>query len=122
MTPKTDRAAIATALRSALPDGWAVYTQMHDNPSVPCVAILPRVPYRVLQTLTRQRMHLRLAIIVNRAAGSDYLDVVDDALDDVIGALDTASVSIGWAGAEVGGVETVNGVEYLTASIDVDVV
>jgi hypothetical protein len=67
-------------------------------------------------------MRLRLEVLVQRAVGDGYLDVIDDAIDDVLTALDALSISVGWSGADPTGVIEVNGVEYLSATIDIDVV
>ena len=121
MTPKTDRAAIATALRTALP-GWAVFDSPPEVGSAPCVAILPRTPYRELLTYTEERMHLQLVVVIPRAAGADLLDLVDDTFDDILTALDASGTpQCAWSAITVRGTEEVGGIEYLTASIDLDV-
>jgi hypothetical protein len=122
VTPKSDRATIATGLRNALGANWAVFASPPETPSVPCVVIRPGSPYRELNTYRLQRMRLRLEVILQRALGAEALDVIDDAIDDVLTALDALSISVGWSGAEPTGLVEVNGVEYLTATIDIDVV
>lgn len=118
MTPKTDRQSLATGLRDALPSGWAVFPGWADVVSVPCVVITPGSPYRELATYTQQRMRLRLYVLLNRATGDAALDAIDDAIDDVLTALDAVTPSISWSGADAQGIQEVNGVEYLSASID----
>jgi hypothetical protein len=121
MSPKSDRAAIAAALRTALPD-WTVFTSPPEVGSAPCIAILPRTPYRELLTYTEERMHLQLVVVVQRAAGTDLLDLFDDTFDAVLAALDAPGTpECAWSSIEVRGAEEVNGIEYLTASIDLDV-
>jgi hypothetical protein len=122
VTPKSDRASIATGLRNALGANWAVFASPPEAPSVPCVVIRPGSPYRQLNTYRQQTMRLRLEVLVQRAVGDGYLDVIDDAIDDVLTALDALSISVGWSGADPTGVIEVNGVEYLSATIDIDVV
>lgn len=118
MTPKADRQSLATGLRDALPSGWAVYASPAEVVSVPCVVTTPGSPYRELVTYTEEAMRLRLVVLLNRATGAEALDAVDDAIDDVLTALDAVTPSITWLGVDVQGVVEVNGAEYLSASID----
>lgn len=118
MTPKADRQSLATGLRTALPAGWSVYASPAEVVSVPCVVTTPGSPYRELVTYTEEAMRLRLVVLLNRATGAEALDAVDDAIDDVLTALDAVTPSITWLGVDVQGVVEVNGAEYLSASID----
>lgn len=116
------RAAIATALRSAVPVGWTVYASPPPGgPAVPCAVVGPRSPYREMTTFQIETVHLAVTLLVPVTAGESALDVLDAAIDRVRPAL-MAVPEVAWERVEgVGTVTSQGGVEYVAGSIAISV-
>jgi hypothetical protein len=115
MSVREERETLKTALTSALPSGWVVYSGPPESMSVPCVVIAPRSPYRLRLTGTKDEVNLTTLIVIKKGEGS--LNKIDDTIDVIIPALYSANCKVDDAVEVVATIEA-NGVEYLTASID----
>lgn len=121
MDPKAKRAAIASALQSGLPTGWAVYSAPPTSLVAQSAVISPRSPYVTREAGNVYAVQLQITLLVNIAAGPVALDILDDAIaaleQDVFGA-----GSVMWQSVEdVGVVQEVGGADYLAATINITV-
>ena len=119
--PKGTRQDIAAKLLAAMPEGYASFASPPDVPSVPCVFLDTRPPYRELLTTTEEVMRLRVGIVAQAAMGSDALDWFDDVFDRVKAGLDAATASIDWNEADLDGIDEANGIQYALAHVDITV-
>lgn len=119
MATKDERAAVATAIRAVVPTGWAVYASPPSSFSAPCLILGPGEPYREPHTYRRERLQLRATVLVQVAAGNLALDVIDDALDDVLPAINALG-DIAWERVtNIGEVTNTGGADYISAQVDI---
>ena len=122
MSTREVREMVAAAIRDAgvLPDGWVVYASPPRTPLIPCVVVGARNPYRTLETFTRERVGLRVSVLMSIDAGLDGLDTVLDVIVPVLWDVETVGID------QVTDVGTVEGHEsgppYLSAGIDMWVI
>lgn len=117
---KATREAIATALRSVVPEKWTVYPWPRPIESLPCVIVEPRAPYQERGSFRGRDLNLRLTILHQVAAGEQGGTIIDDLLDDLLPQLDTlADQGIAWERVSaVGDASERAGVTAVGASID----
>lgn len=121
MGAKAKRQAIATALKANLPSGWVVYPSPPTSLVAQSAVISPRSPYIIRQSVGIDAVSLQITLLVNLAAGPTAMDILDDAIDNLrAGILNSGDVM--WEAVEdIGVAQEVGGVDYLTASINIQV-
>lgn len=122
MGAKAKRQALATALQTNLPSGWAVYPSPPDSIVAQSAVISPRSPYITPVSSGYDEVNLQITLLVNVAAGAIAHDILDDAID----AVRTDVISAGnviWEGvSDIGIVEEVGGADYIAAAINVTMI
>ncbi len=124
MTPKETRHALADAIRAVAPAGVTVYNSPPESVTAPAVVISPRQPYRTISSYCDWEVNYRVTGLVQRGAGADSLDYLDDLLDAIIPAIRAFAFvtidSVGEVGytTDVGAVDLVTGAVDLTAHIN----
>jgi len=116
-TAKQKRAAVATAMRTALPT-WTVYASPPTVPVVPSLVIAPGSPYREYATFTHEAVRLRLQIIVQPSPTA--MDAIDDALDAVMAGLHSVTDMVKLSGSGVT-VALSSGGDVLVATVETTV-
>lgn len=124
------REAIATELRTALadlPGGWSAYASQRDVVSLPCVVVGARDPYREPLAFRSdatgrqaERLNLWVGIFVRRDAGNEALDIIDEAFERVLEALDAVDFSCAWSSLSEPAGQEVAGAQVISASVDVE--
>lgn len=116
-SPTADaRHQLAVVLAAGLP-GWSVYAEPPATVQAPAVALGPGDPYRQSAAYRVDDVRIRLAVLLSE--GSQLvLDLMDAALDLVLGILRTQPTIAVERVASVGHVTEVGGVGYLGAVID----
>lgn len=109
---------------------WTGYEAPVETPALPCVMVVPRGPYRTLETMGeggKESVHVTLQIIVplsiNGVPGLNTLDLAIDALSLVNIAyaytqLEATDAITEWELASVG-VRQAYGIDVLIASLEV---
>lgn len=96
-TAKATREAIAAAVQTVVPSGWAVYPWPRGIESLPCVIVEPRAPYQERASFRERDLLLRLTVLHPVGAGEYGGTVIDDLLDDLLPALDAvADQGVAW--------------------------
>jgi hypothetical protein len=117
VTTATARHELAEVLAAGLP-GWSVYPEPPATVHAPALGFGPGDPYRKPAGYRLDDVRLRLVLLLSE--GSQLvLDLMDDAIDDVLAILRTQpTVSVEQVG-QVGQVREVGGIGYLGAVVDV---
>ena len=121
MGAKAKRTAIATALQSGLPSGWAVYPAPPESLSSQSAVISPRSPYITRVAGNVYEVGLQVALLVNIAVGPLALDILDVAIealfDDIWGVQSVVMEDV----MDIGQVTEVGGADYIAATINITV-
>ena len=121
MGAKAKRTALASALQSGLPSGWAVYASPPESLVAQSAVISPRSPYVTRITNGIEEVKLQVALLVNLAAGPVALDILDDAIDALFDDIDGAGDVMLEEVADVGVATEVGGADYITATINLTI-
>ncbi len=122
LTPREARYALASDIEAVLPNGWTTYAAPPEGITAPAVVLAPRQPYRRASTFCSEEVLLSVIVILQRNASVEGLDMLDDLLTTVIGAIDASSVMATWAEVtDLGPVQESGGIDYMTATINVTV-
>lgn len=124
MNARDKRAAVAAALRLAVPEGWTVYDSTFGIAMMPCAAIAPQSPYRTVSTAGSDEVHLRVSLTLPVAGGQLAIDTLDDLLDDIDTALANAGdIEVQWESvSDLAIVTNEAGAEYLAARLNITVI
>jgi hypothetical protein len=116
-----DRAAVASALAAAAGlDGWRVYAEPPETLTGPrCVVVAPRSPYITWGTYGTADVHLAVSVLVLRAKGPT-MDMIEAGLDGVRDALIALEGVMPGDVSELGLVTEAAGVQYVAATMDVE--
>ena len=116
-TAQQKRAAVATAMRTALPT-WTVYESPPSVPVTPSLVIAPGNPYREYATFTREAVRLSLRIVVQPSPTA--MDAIDAALDAVMAGLHSVTDMVALEGTGVA-VALSSGGDVLVATVETTV-
>ena len=106
------------AIADALPE-WAVYTAPPAQVAAPAVVIAPRAPYRRRVDYRREEVRLQLTVLLPHVTGKDGLELLDNALQSVLAAVEQLDM-VTWESVDsVGPTVEVGGLTYLAATIGV---
>lgn len=120
-TAQQKRQLVATLIDDAT-TGWSVYASPPETVTAPAVVVGPRPPYRQYGTFAggSELVNLAVTLLVPRSLGMSALDVLDPAIDTVLGALDGVA-NLTFAEVPTVTMEAAAGVDYVTARIDITV-
>lgn len=121
MSGREARQAVADCLSVSLPirkPTWNVYAGPTDNIRLPAIVVGPRSPYSEPGTFNGQDVHLAVYALIPRSTGDQGMDLLDEVIDQIRGALDASPEPIGYERVSYVGMATHGGTECLIASID----
>lgn len=119
---KAQREAVADSIRAVVPGRWTVYAAPPSIESVPAIIVGPASAYLERMTFTEWQVHLRLTILQPLAAGAATLDILDEALADLLPQLDTVTTFRVDRVESAGELVTRSGVEVIGATLELEVV
>ncbi len=121
MTAPLTRAALAAVLAAdGTLTGWEHYAEPPEQlAGRACMVVAPRSPYQSWQTYSELEVHLTISLLVPRTHGP-AMDSIDTGLTALRAVLvDLEGVGIGDI-SSVGILEDVGAIQYIVASLDVD--
>lgn len=119
---KAQRAAVATEIRSVVPEKWTVYAAPPAVEVVPAIIVGPAPAYMERMTYTEWKAHLRLTVLQPVTAGASALDTLDAVLEELLPVLDAVLTFRVDRVESVGELVTRGGVEVVAASMEMELV